>query len=52
MYDSFSENLDFWVRTLYTEANETVTDIWKNAYPYTSDFLDDIRFEENLIHVI
>lgn len=44
MYESFSENLDFWVKTLYSEANETVTDVWNNARPYTDEFLEDIRY--------
>lgn len=43
MYDSFSENVDFWVKTLYSEANETVNDIWANAKPFADDFLNDIR---------
>lgn len=45
MYDSFSENVDFWVKTLYSEANETVTDIWNNARPFTDEFLEDIRYK-------
>lgn len=45
MYDSFSENVDFWLKTLYSEANETVNDIWSNARPFAEDFLDDIRYK-------
>ena len=43
MYDSFSENVDFWLKTLYSEANETANEIWTNAKPYAEDFLKDIR---------
>lgn len=43
MYDSFSENVDFWVKTLYSETNETMNDIWSNARPVVEDFLTDIR---------
>lgn len=45
MYDSFSENVEFWVKTLYSEANETINDIWSNARPSANDFLDDLRYE-------
>lgn len=44
MHDSFSENVDFWVKTLYQEANETINDIWSNARPFANEFLDDIRY--------
>lgn len=43
MYDSFSENMDFWVKTLYSEVNETMNDIWSNARPTAEEFLEDIR---------
>lgn len=43
MYESFSENVDFWVKTLYTETIEAVNDIWSNARPHADEFLDDIR---------
>lgn len=43
MYDSFSDNMEFWVKTLYQEANETIHDIWSNAHPFADEFLDDIR---------
>lgn len=43
MYKSFSENVNFWVDTLYPEANETLNDIWSSAEPYTDKFLEDIR---------
>lgn len=43
MYDSFTENIDFWLKTLYTETIETVNDVWTNAKPHTDDFLEDIR---------
>lgn len=42
--DSFSESVDFWLKTVYSEANETANDIWGNARPFVEDFLDDIRF--------
>lgn len=45
MYDSFSENVDFWAKTLYTETIETANDIWSNARPYTDEFIEDIRYK-------
>lgn len=41
-YESLSENIDFWVKTLYTEAMDTANDIWRNAKPHTQRFLDDV----------
>lgn len=42
MYDSFADNIDFWLRQLYTETTETANDIWTNARPHTAEFLEDI----------
>lgn len=41
-YDSFSEGLDFWIKTVYTESTDTINDLWRNAKPYSQDFLDDV----------
>lgn len=41
-YDSLSDNLDFWVKTIYTESTDTIGDVWNNAKPYTQVFLDDV----------
>lgn len=40
---SFSENLDFWVKTLTQETSDASTEIWNSARPTVQDFLDDIR---------
>lgn len=42
-YDTFSENIDFWVKKLYSESTETINDIWMNARPDAEQFLTDIR---------
>lgn len=43
VYDAFSENVDFWVKTIHTETNDTITDVWTNAYPKVQKFMDDLR---------
>lgn len=42
MYDSLSENIDFWVKTIHTETNATYNDVWQNAYPKVQKFIDDL----------
>lgn len=42
LYDSFSENVDFWVKTIHTETNDTINDVWQNAYPKVQQFIDDL----------
>lgn len=42
MYDSFADNIDFWLKTIYTETIETANDIWTDAKPHTEEFLEDI----------
>lgn len=44
MYNSFSENVDFWVKTIYTETTDTINDVWINAKPYTQEYLNDIGY--------
>lgn len=41
-YDSFSATIDFWVKTMYSESTDTVTDIWQNAKPFVSGFVNDV----------
>ncbi|CAD7080164.1 unnamed protein product [Hermetia illucens] len=41
-YQSASDGIDFWIKTLYVETVDTINDIWNNAKPYTQEFLDDL----------
>lgn len=41
-YNSTLENIDFWVKTIYTESVDTINDVWVNAKPHTQVFLDDV----------
>lgn len=43
-YQSASDGIDFWIKTLYVETVDTINDIWNNAKPYTQEFLDDLRY--------
>lgn len=42
-YESLSQGIDFWVRTMYTETADTITDVWNNANPYTNNFIEDLK---------
>lgn len=42
LYDAFSDNADFWVKTIYTESREIVDRIWEASKPFTQPFLDDV----------
>uniref|UniRef100_W4VR36 Putative lipoprotein n=1 Tax=Corethrella appendiculata TaxID=1370023 RepID=W4VR36_9DIPT len=41
-YNVISENVDFWVKTIYAESVDTINDVWREAKPYAQDFLDDV----------
>lgn len=42
-YESLSEGIDFWIKTIYTETVDTINDVWSNAKPYTKDFIEDLE---------
>ena len=41
-YDQFIEDLDYWVKTIYTESIDTIEDVRREAKPFTQGFLDDV----------
>ncbi|XP_039479409.1 uncharacterized protein LOC120443997 [Drosophila santomea] len=42
VYSSFSEGIDFWVKSIYTETTESMGVVWNTAKDYNKDFIDDI----------
>ncbi|XP_017105517.3 uncharacterized protein Apoltp [Drosophila bipectinata] len=42
VYSSFSEGIDFWVKSIYTETTESMGVVWNNVKKYNSEFIDDI----------
>lgn len=42
IYGSFSDGIDFWIKTLYTESTESVSTIWNTAKEYNNKFIEDI----------
>lgn len=42
IYEKMSKNVDYWVKTLYTESKDTVKGVWDMALPHTQVFLDDV----------
>ena len=41
-YNALSDELDYWVRTFYTETLDTIKGIWDESTPFTKDFLEDL----------
>lgn len=41
-YNALSDELDYWVKTFYTETLDTIKGIWDEATPFTKDFLEDL----------
>ncbi|XP_055713060.1 uncharacterized protein LOC129807664 isoform X2 [Phlebotomus papatasi] len=41
-YDAMADDIDYWVKTIFTETNETIKDVWYNARQYTEYFLEDV----------
>lgn len=50
LYDSVSQNADYWLKTVYSESKESVRDIWESAKPYTDKFLNDVSGLQVLEH--
>ncbi|XP_032572582.1 uncharacterized protein LOC6611837 [Drosophila sechellia] len=42
VYSSFSEGIDFWIKSIYTETKESMGVVWNTAKQYNKDFIDDI----------
>ncbi|XP_017025668.1 uncharacterized protein Apoltp [Drosophila kikkawai] len=42
VYSSFSEGIDFWIKSIYTETTESMGIVWSTAKEYNRDFIDDI----------
>ncbi|XP_030377336.1 uncharacterized protein LOC115626195 [Scaptodrosophila lebanonensis] len=42
IYSSFSEGIDFWIKSLYTESLEAVGVVWETAKAYNKEFIDDV----------
>ncbi|XP_017854431.2 uncharacterized protein LOC108607859 [Drosophila busckii] len=42
IYNSFSDGIDFWIKSLYTESMESMGVIWGTAKAYNERFIDDI----------
>lgn len=42
-YESFSETIDFWIKTLYTESDDTIKAIWTNVKPFLEEFVADVN---------
>ncbi|XP_016937028.3 uncharacterized protein Apoltp [Drosophila suzukii] len=42
VYSSFSEGIDFWIKSIYTETTESMGVVWNTAKEYNKDFIDDI----------
>lgn len=42
IYEKMSKNIDYWLKTLYTESKDTVKGVWDMAQPHTQVFLDDV----------
>ncbi|GAB0088507.1 uncharacterized protein DMENIID0001_029540 [Sergentomyia squamirostris] len=41
-YNATADDIDYWVKTVFTETNDTIKDIWYNAQQYTEYFLEDV----------
>lgn len=41
-YNLLTDEVDYWVKTLYTETVDTFADIWEEAKPYTNEFMNDL----------
>lgn len=41
-YTAMADELDYWVKTFYTETFDTIKGIWDESKPYTQEFLEDL----------
>ncbi|KAH8395625.1 hypothetical protein KR222_003717 [Zaprionus bogoriensis] len=42
IYGSFSDGIDFWIKSIYTESTESLRVVWSTAKEHNSKFVDDI----------
>lgn len=42
-YSSLSDGIDFWIKNSYSEAVESLNDVWETAKQETEDFIFDIK---------
>ncbi|XP_064556915.1 uncharacterized protein Apoltp [Drosophila montana] len=42
IYNSFSDGIDFWIKSVYSESVDSVGVIWSTAKEYNKKFIDDI----------
>lgn len=47
-YNALSDELDYWVKTFYTEALDTIKGILDESTPFTKEFLDDLSAIKDL----
>lgn len=41
-YTAIADELDYWVKTLYTETIDTIKGIWDESKPYSQEFINDL----------
>jgi hypothetical protein len=41
-YAAIADEMDYWVKTFYTEALDIIGGIWSESKAYTQDFFDDL----------
>jgi hypothetical protein len=47
-----SDEMDYWVKTFYTETTDTIKGIWDESKPYVQELLNDLstnEFEEDML---
>lgn len=52
-YTAIADEMDYWVKTIYTEAIDTIKGIWDESKPYTQEFMNDLTsikdFDEDFL---
>jgi hypothetical protein len=41
-YQAMADELDYWIKTIYTEFRDIVSDIWDESSSYTAEFREDL----------
>lgn len=41
-YNTVYDEMDYWIKTFYSEFQDTVKGIWEEASPYTKEFFEDV----------
>jgi hypothetical protein len=42
-YIEIADEMDYWIKTLYTETIDILKGIWDESKPYTQEFMDDLQ---------